>query len=227
MPLNHDHPVKEQRRRKNDRSQDCHPTTMDRRAERAARPRKRAHPAGRRAGPHSTRVALGADRDGLHLPDRGGPPQPGAALRGAIATRHLQLHVRPGLRGRVPGLLFHRRQLQWGARAPQGPGRHHDLRLTRPAGQAHCLPQTDGVELQLGVQLRERLQLRLRALSDHGDGRHLVRGRAAPGPCPPGRRVRDRRGQLHVGAPRAERVHQVRMGTCTSLTPPRPGGWSP
>src|SRR5262249_46663084 len=81
-----------------------------------------------------------------------------------------------------------------GAPGPRGPRRHDDLHFARAAREAAGLPPADGLELQLGLQLRERLQLRLRCLR--------CRRRGARGPSTRGQRGRSVSPGERPGCPR-------------------------
>ncbi len=126
-------------------------------AENTARPGpvERAHAAvftgeAARAHGHPDRTAWDAAAEAW---EKIGQPYPLACAAGG-----LPLHVRPRLRGRMSHLLVDRRQLQRRPGPPQGPRRDDDLRLARADREAARLPRAHGLELQLGLQPRKRLQ---------------------------------------------------------------------
>ena len=118
----------------------------------------------------------------------------------ALAAARLPLHVRAGLHRRLPGLLGDRRRLQR-LRVHLA---NHDVMLwavsRAPLEKLQALQAADGLELPVGLLVRQRLQLRLRRRrsprsSSVGRRRvQLPRGR----PC--GRRREDVRGPFDAWA---------------------------
>ena len=92
-------------------------------ARRAAEGGEGADPPRRRAGQQAARAALGTGRAGLPLRDRAGHEDPRRSVRRPLPVARLPLHVRPGLRGRLPGLLLDRGHAR-------SPGRHLKARDT-------------------------------------------------------------------------------------------------
>ena len=86
---------------------------------------------------------------------------PRRPLRRALAAARLPLHVRARLHRRVSVLLGDRRRLLRLGRAPGQPRRRVHGGVAGPAGEAAGLQAADGLELSVGVFVRERLQLRL------------------------------------------------------------------
>ena len=122
-----------------------------RRTRAAAGAREGAHPPQRRARARAARAALGADREGVQLRDRRGDQDARRALRRPLAAARLPLHVRPRLRGGLPGLLVERRHLQRRRPAPERPRRHVALRLARAAREAAGVQAAHGLDVPLGV----------------------------------------------------------------------------
>src|SRR6266705_2699058 len=78
-----------------------------------------------------------------------------------LAAPHLSLHVRARLHGRVSVLLGDRGRLQR-LRRPPRQSRCHALRgVTGAARETAGIQAADGLELPLGLFVRQRLQLRL------------------------------------------------------------------
>ena len=130
----------------------------------AAGAREGAHPDGRRTGTAAPGASLGTGREAVHAPDGGRPEDARGAVRRPLPAADLPLHVRPELRGRLPGELLDRRLVRQSDPAPEGSGRDVDRRLRGADREAAGLSRADGVELQLGVELRERFQRRPRFL---------------------------------------------------------------
>ncbi len=92
-----------------------------------------------------------------------GPQTSRAAVRRPLPAPDLPLHVRPELRGRLPGELFDCRRVRQSDPAPEGAGRDLDRRLRGADREATGVSRADGVGLQLGVELRERASMRTSA----------------------------------------------------------------
>ena len=160
----------------------------------AARGREGADPAQRRTRAQAAGTALGPDRQGVPLRDRRGPGFARRSLRRTLAAAHLPLHVRARLHGRVPVLLGDRGRLRRVRRPPRESRRHALRRVAGAARETAGVQAADGLELPLGVVVRQRLQLRL-----PGGGHQGAVG------------VRGRRVQLpHGGLPAAGRPGQLR-----------------
>jgi hypothetical protein len=127
----------------------------------AARGREGADPAQRRAGAAAAGAALGADRQGVPLRDRRGHGVPRRSVHRTLAAAHLSLHVRARLHRRVPVLLGDRRRLRRLRRPPRQSRRHALRGVAGSARETAGLQAADGLELPLGVVVRQRLQLRL------------------------------------------------------------------
>ena len=84
-----------------------------------------------------------------------------ADLFGTLAAPHLSLHVRARLHGRVPVLLGDRGRLRRLRRPPRESRRHARRGVAGSAGETAGVQAADGLELPLGVVVRQRLQLRL------------------------------------------------------------------
>ena len=83
---------------------------------------------------------------------------------GTEPAARLPLHVRPGVGGGLPELLVLGRQLQRHRRAPGAPRRDAGRGLAGAAREARGLQAAHGLELQVGVVARQRLQPRLSRL---------------------------------------------------------------
>ena len=134
-------------------------------------------------------------REAVHAPDGGRPEDAGGAVRRPLPAADLPLHVRPELRGRLPGELLDRRLVRQSDPAPEGSRRDADRRLRGADREAAGLSRADGVELQLGVELRERFQRRPRLLEqpradargDRADTRPAARRSRSATPRSPAR----------------------------------------
>ena len=212
---------------------------MARRPGAAARPREGTHEARRRACAAATRAALGATGGGV--PPRHGRRREASrrAVRRAIAAPRLPLHVRPDLRGRLPGQLVDRRLHRRRPSPPARPGCDVRPRLAGATGEAAGLQAPDGLECSLGLVRAQRLQLRPRLLVHGGekprdrsaDGRRASADRRAERP-----RIGDRHRRVPHREPWVQRVragrrehlphvlHELaRIGVCNGLLPdPRP-----
>src|SRR6266700_1297034 len=127
----------------------------------AARGREGADAARRRAGAAAAAAALGPDRPGVPLRDRRRHGVPRRSFPGTLAAARLSLHVRARVRRRVPVLLGDRGRLRRLRRPPRQPRRHALRGVAGSARETAGLPAADGLELPLGVLVRQRLQLRL------------------------------------------------------------------
>ena len=117
---------------------------------------------------------------------------------GREPAHRLPLHVRPGLERGLPQLLVLGRQLQRHRRAPGAPRRVVGRDLAGAAGEAGSLQEAHGLELQVGLLARQRLQPRLsRLLHARGaeDGGLQLRSRADLAPSRGARRQRLRQGR--------------------------------
>ena len=92
------------------------------------------------------------------------------AVRRAIPAARLPLHVRPQLRGRLPGQLIDRRHRRRRTPAPARSRRDLRARLTSTAGEAAALQAPHGLESSLGLLRAHRLQLRPWLLAHRGTG---------------------------------------------------------
>src|SRR5260370_1187736 len=142
----------------------------------------------RRAGAAAAGAAVGPDRQGVSIRDRGGERPAGRPLPGALAAPRLPLHVRARLHGGVPVVLGDRGRVRRLRDAPRQPRRHAVGGVAGAAREAAGVQAPDGVDVSLGVVARPGFQLRLQRL--------VHRGAAARG----GRRV-----QLRARRPRAGR----------------------
>src|ERR1700728_4593056 len=133
-------------------------------ATRAARRREGAHAAWRRGGPAAAGAALGSNREGVPLRDRRGYSVPRGSLSRTLAAARLPLHVRARLHSRLPVLLGDRRRLRRLRRAPRKSRRRVHSGATGTAREAAGVQAADGLELSVGVLIRERLQPRLSRL---------------------------------------------------------------
>ena len=134
---------------------------MARRSTGTAQGREGPDAAQRRAGSTAAGVAVGPNRKRLPLRDRRRKSVPRGSLQRTFATRRLPLHVWTRLHHRLPGVLGDSRQFQRSSPAPRGSRRDDDLHLPRAAREAARLSSADGLEFQLGFQLRQRIQFRL------------------------------------------------------------------
>ena len=195
-------------------------------ADRAARGREGAHAAQRRAGAAAAGAAVGSDRQGVSIRDRRGERLAGGPLPRALAASRLPLHVRARLQGGLSGLLGDRGRLQRLRRPPGQPRRHALGGVPGAAREAAGVQTADGLDVSLGVLVRQRLQLRLRCLgsprsssaraaSNTTTGARRCRRTAettarARHPTGPDYRVRgherNRRGHLHAREAGHERV---------------------
>ena len=188
------------RRRTPDRSQDRNTRRVACGPAGAARGREGADAAQRRAGAAAAGAALGPHRQGVPLRDRRGHSVPRRSLQRTLAAAHLSLHVRARLHGRVSVLLGDRGRLRRLRRPPRESRRHALRGVAGSAREAAGVQAADGLELPLGVVVRQRLQLRLPG------GVH--RGAVAVG----SRRVQlPRDGPSAAGAARRVRARRVRV----------------
>ena len=95
--------------------------------------REGADPPQRRGRPPTPAAALGARREGLPLRDRRRRGVARRPVRRTLAAARLPLHVRTGLRVRVPVVLGDRRRLQRLRRPPRAPRRRSGRGLARSA----------------------------------------------------------------------------------------------
>ena len=125
---------------------------------------KDADAAKRRTGTAAPGAALGSCRQGLSVRHR----RRGASLadlfqgRSQLLVYHFMFG--PDYTAGCTVLLGDRRRLQRHRRAPRQPRRDALGRLARAAGEAAGVQAADGLDLPLGVLLRQRLQLRLQRL---------------------------------------------------------------
>src|ERR671918_442894 len=120
-----------------------------------------ADAAQRRAGADAAGATLGSDRQGVPLRDRGGHGVPRRYLQGTLAAPRLSLHVRARVHRWVSCLLGDRRWFRRLRRPSREPRRPPLRRVASTAREAAGVQAADGVELPVGVVVRERLQLRL------------------------------------------------------------------
>ena len=91
-----------------------------------------------------------------------------ATLPRALAAPRLPLHVRARLHGGVSVLLGDRGRVRPLRRPPGQPRRHAFGGVAGAARQAAGVQAADGVDVSLGVLVRQRLQLRLQRLNHRG-----------------------------------------------------------
>ena len=150
---------------------------MARSAARAARGGEGAHAAQRRAGAAAAGAAVGSDRQGVSLRHRRGERLAGGPLPRALAAPRLPLHVRARLHGGLSVLLGDRGRVQRLRRPPGQPRRHAVGGVAGAAREAAGVQAADGVDVSLGVLVRQRLQLRLQRRVHRGAaarGRHRI-----------------------------------------------------
>src|SRR2546425_7429084 len=127
----------------------------------AARGREGADAAQRRTGAVAAGAALGSNRQGVPLRDRRGHSVPRRSLQRTLAAPHLSLHVRARVHGWVSVLLRHRGWLRRLRRPPRESRRHALRGVAGSARETAGVQAAHGLELPLGVFVRQRLQLRL------------------------------------------------------------------
>src|SRR5947207_10713287 len=187
---------------------------------RAAQGGEGTNAAQRRAGAAAAGSAVGSDRQEVSLRDRRGERLAGRLLPRTLATPHLPLHVRARLQGGVCNLLDDRGRIQR-LRRPLGQSRRHAVgSVSGAAREAAGLQAADGVDVSLGVLVRQRLQPRLQRLVHRGAtarGGHRIQLRArqpcdgchdgGAGACRPERgHGWNRRGHVHAREAGHERV---------------------
>jgi len=89
-------------------------------------------------------TAVGADRQGVPLPDRRRHPHAGGAVRRSQPAAHLSRHVRTPVRGRKPVVLGDRRRLRWFGRPPDQPRRVVLCGVAGSVREAPALPAAYG-----------------------------------------------------------------------------------
>ena len=161
------------------------------------------------------------DRQGVSIRDRRGERLAGGPLPRALAAPRLPLHVRARLHGGVPVLLGDRGRVQRVRRPPGEPRRHAVGGVAGAAREAAGVQAADGVDVSLGVLVRQRFQRRLqtsrsprsnsaRAASSTTTGARpdVAAGRVgeARGRSPDRGHDRHRRGHVHARAAGHERV---------------------
>ena len=138
---------------------------------------------------------------------------------GTEPAARLPLHVRSGLEGGMPQLLVLGRQLQRHRRAPEAPRRDAGRGVAGAAREARGLQAAPGLELQVGVVARQRLQPRLpRLLHARGaeGGLLQLRGPGVRGQRGSGRqRVRQGRCRRRLSTP----TPAIRAGSTRSTAP--------
>ena len=147
-----------------DEAQDRDTRRVARSAARAARGGEGAHAAQRRAGAAAAGAAVGPDRQGVSIRDRRGERLAGGPLPRALAAPRLPLHVRARLHGGLSVLLGDRGRVQRLRRPPGQPRRHALGGVAGAAREAAGVQAADGLDVSLGVLVRQRLQLRLQRL---------------------------------------------------------------
>src|SRR5439155_415325 len=105
-----------------------------------------------------------ADRQGVSIPDRRGEGLAGRPLPRALAAPRLPLHVRARLHGGVSALLGDRGRVRRLRRPPGQPRRHAFGGVAGAAREGAGVQAADGVDVSLGVLVRQRLQPRLQCL---------------------------------------------------------------
>ena len=88
--------------------------------------------------------------EAVHAADGGRPEVARGAVRRPLPAADLPLHVRPQLRGRLPGEHLDRRLVRQSDPAPEGSRRDVDRRLRGADREAAGVSRTDGVELSTG-----------------------------------------------------------------------------
>ena len=104
----------------------------------------------------------------VSIRDRRGQRLAGGPLPRALAAPRLPLHVRARLQGGVSVLLGDRGRVQRLRRPPGEPRRHALGGVARAAREAAGVQAADGLDVSLGVLVRQRLQLRLQRLVHRG-----------------------------------------------------------
>src|SRR4051794_4828564 len=178
----------------------------------AGRPRRAAgrgegaHPPRRRARAQAPGASLGARGEGLQLRDARRDEVPRGAVRRALPAARLPLHVRPGVRRRLPGVLVDRGQPGPERRPSGGARREADARLAGAAGEAAALPGADGLAPRVGLDGRRGVQPRPRLPVHQGGARAVPRGTRAAGGRAERRGVRRRCGDVRRRGTGPERV---------------------
>src|SRR5207302_6245549 len=184
--------------RSDDEAHDRDTQRVARSAARAAQGGEGANAAQRRAGAAAAGAAVGSDRQEVSIRDRRGERLAGRPLQRALAAPHLSLHVRARVHGRVSVLLSDRGRVRRLCRPPGQPRRHAFSGIAGASREAASVQAADGVDVSVGVLVRQRLQLPLQRLGH--------RGATARG----GRRI-----QLPARRPRAGReAGSRRRGAC-------------
>ena len=116
--------------------------------------------------PQAARAPVGTGREGVPVRDGARDEDACRAVRRPLPAARVPLHVRTGLRHRLPGLLLDHGHARPPGPAPEGPGHDAPARLPRPARQAPRIPGEDGLAHRVGLERRQRLQPGPR-LSEH------------------------------------------------------------
>ena len=148
------------------------------------------------------------DKD-VSIRDRRRERLAGGPLPRALAAARLPLHVRARLQGGLSVLLGDRGRVQRLRRPPGEPRRHACGGVAGAAREAAGVQAADGLDVSLGVLVRQRLQLRLQRLVHRGAaarGRHRIQLPARAGVHARGRRRQDgaARGRSPSSRPCAE-----------------------
>ena len=172
------------------------------------------------AGAAAAGAAVGSHRRRTtsSTPTRAGRPSPTCSedVRSCSSTTSCSAPIR----GRLSGLLGDRGRLQRVRRPPGQPRRDALGGVARSAGEAARVQAADGVELPVGVVIRQRLQLRLpgrlhdeqqqSGVAEYNfrtfDPELVRRGRQRATVRRVGRHDRHRLGDLHARGSRDERV---------------------
>jgi hypothetical protein len=169
----------------------------------AARGREGADAAERRAGAPAAGAALGPDGQGVPLRHRQRHGVPRRSLQRTVAAPRLPLHVRARVHGGMSVLLGNRGWLRRLRRPPRESRRHALRGVAGSARETAGVQAANGLELPLGVVVRQRLQLRLQHGAHQGaaavGSRRLQLPRDRRGP------TGGRRGESGVRPDRVER----------------------
>ena len=141
---------------------------MARRAQGAAGQGEGFQPARVTPQRRAARPALGQGREELCVRRPGRQGNAGRPVRRAQPAHRLSLHARSRLEGRLPELLVPRRPFRRRRDPPRPARRDADRRFARAARRDRGLQEAHGLEVQMGVVVRQRLQLRLRRLVHPG-----------------------------------------------------------
>ena len=80
----------------------------------------------------------------------------------------ISLHARSWMEGGLPWLLIRERSFRWGHHPPRESRRHFRRRVSRATGRDRGVQKANGLEVQVGVLVRKRFQLRLSRFVQEG-----------------------------------------------------------